>query len=128
MIRLEKRGEKKAIDLTKTRADSVGQKIQITLRWRAAVDLDLHAFAITKKGCFEHIYFSNKGSAKELPFITLDKDAGVGNTAGDNEENLVVHKLDEYSKIVFGFSSMTRSPVLERPTMYSLPIALTRSS
>lgn len=100
-IRLEKQGERRSIDLSKARKDSVDRKIQITLRWRAAVDLDLHAFGITKSGQLNHIFFGNKGKSNALPFITLDKDAGVGNTAGDNEENLVVHNLDEYSKIVF---------------------------
>ncbi len=100
-IRLEKQGERKAIDLSKSKSGLIDQKIQVTLRWRAAVDLDLHAFGITKTGQINHVHFGNKGNSNELPFMTLDKDAGVGNTAGDNDENLVVHNLDAYSTIVF---------------------------
>jgi tellurite resistance protein TerA len=102
MIRLEKAGDRARLELRK--APSVAQtdrRIHITLRWRAAVDLDLHAFAVGPQGAVEHVYFGNRGSDNSAPFMTLDKDAGVGNTAGANEENLVVHDLRPYTRVVF---------------------------
>lgn len=101
MIQLKKQGDRAPIDLTKSSSGGPQTKIHVTLRWRAAVDLDLHAFALTRDGRLVHVFFASKGRADLQPFITLDQDAGVGNTAGDNEENLVVHNLLPYAKIVF---------------------------
>lgn len=72
----------------------VGTEFVATLRWTAAVDLDLHAFYKTKSGKFGHVSFADTGSLTAMPYIQLDKDEGVGNTAGDNEENIRISRLD----------------------------------
>jgi len=59
-----------------------------TLRWRKAVDLDLWCFYKTKDGKEGTISFGNKGFLGRAPFIELDKDDGVGDKGGDNEENI----------------------------------------
>lgn len=98
MIVLDKKGESKAINLDK-RSDI--ESVAATLKWTTAVDLDLHAFVGTKKGKFEHYYFGNKGSLKKSPYIELDGDEGVGNTAGDNQEQIKVATLDHVEYIFF---------------------------
>jgi len=85
--------------------------VHATLRWKANVDLDLHCFYVTQAsapsqgggGFFSklfgagsterlstsgHIYFRDRGSLSQAPFIELDQDAGIGDQGGDNEENI----------------------------------------
>lgn len=88
-------------------------KIQVQMTWTTGVDLDLHAFYRTKTNKTGQVYFANKGKAEQFPFIALDKDAGVGNTSGKNEENLVITSLEQMDLILiatnifrfFGFLS-----------------------
>jgi len=96
-ITLKQKGEK--TNFLKKKAQDT--EIKVTLRWTAGVDLDLHAFGITEEDKLNHIYFNSKGKKNKAPYIVLDKDSGVGNTAGDNEENLVVYNLGHYRKILF---------------------------
>lgn len=93
MIILEKKGD--SAQLSK-RISSLDLK----LYWTKAVDLDIHAFYKTKKGVFGHIYFAQKGNLNEPPCIQLDKDAGVGNIAGDNQENIKVATLDHVDYVL----------------------------
>src|SRR6185437_11810030 len=86
-INLGKITLKKPGDTISLRKAAKIENIHVKLTWTKAVDLDLHAFYITKQGKFGHIYFGNKGKFTRSPYISLDKDAGVGNTAGNNEEN-----------------------------------------
>lgn len=86
MIILKKKGE--SIQLSKKISS-----LDIKLNWTKGVDLDIHAFYKTKNGTFGHIYFANKGSLNEPPCIALDKDTGVGNTAGNNQENIKIATL-----------------------------------
>ena len=72
------------------------------MRWTAAVDLDLHAYGIMKDGSFQHVYFASKGQSGVPPYVTLDRDMGIGRTAGDNREEIGVHRLREYRAILFG--------------------------
>ncbi len=105
-----KKGESTQITLKKGNAMS---QIRVKLSWTAGVDLDCHVFYRSKAGQFGHVYFVNKGSLTSEPYILLDKDAGVGNVAGQNEENVVISRLDyiEYALIAvnifrfFGFLS-----------------------
>lgn len=76
-------------------------RISVVLRWNAAVDLDLHAFGIMKDGSFTHVDFADRGQAASAPFVTLDCDMGVGRTAGDNREEIGVHRLAAYRAILF---------------------------
>ena len=72
---------------------------QVKMTWKKAVDLDLHAYCIDSQNNYVHIYFAQKKSP--CSNIFLDQDAGVGNTAGDNEENLTVKDLSKVKKIIF---------------------------
>lgn len=69
------------------------------MNWKTAVDLDLHAYVITTNDEFLHVSFSNKKSP--CGNIILDQDAGVGNTSGDNEENLIVQDVTKIKKVIF---------------------------
>lgn len=88
-------------------------KIKVQMTWTKGVDLDLHAFYRTKTGKTGQIYFANKGNLAKFPFIELDQDAGVGNTSGQNEENLTIASLENIETILiatnifrfFGFLS-----------------------
>jgi uncharacterized protein involved in tellurium resistance len=74
--------------------------IAVTLSWTQAVDLDLYAFYKSKDGKLGEIFYENKGSLKNFPFIKLDEDSGVGNTGGDNEENLIITSISEMDYIL----------------------------
>jgi len=88
-------------------------RIQVKMTWTTGVDLDLHAFYRTKTGETGHIYFADKGNLTQFPFIALDKDEGVGNSAGLHEENLTISSLENIETILiatnifrfFGFLS-----------------------
>ena len=100
---------KKTLAQKGDKAGLLGKEIKATLRWRTAVDLDLHCFyrlktdtppVPQKKGFLAklvgmggssaegHVCFSSRGSKTASPWIFLDEDAGVGDVGGDNEENI----------------------------------------
>lgn len=93
---LKKQGDSAKISLTKNEISNV----HVKLSWTKAVDLDLHVFYKTKKGLTGHIYFGQKGHLKKEPYIVLDKDSGVGNTAGNNEENLRIGNMSHFSTLI----------------------------
>ncbi len=85
------------------------------LRWKTAVDLDLHCFFRMKpdappppKGLIKklfiksskeasrdgHVFFFKQGSKDKWPWIYLDQDAGVNDTAGNNVENIYFNNLE----------------------------------
>lgn len=94
-ITLQKPGD--SISLRKA---SKIENIKIKLSWTKGVDLDLHAFYKTKDGKLGQVFFGNKGDINKSPFIALDKDSGVGNRAGNNEENMAVKSLDAIDSIL----------------------------
>jgi len=110
-IVLEKKGDSAKISLDKVTSSI--SNINVRLNWTKAVDLDLYAFYKTKKGVFDKIYFGHKGATETPPYIALDQDAGIGATAGDNEENINISTLKEVDYILiavnifkfFGFLS-----------------------
>lgn len=76
-------------------------KIRIILHWNAAVDLDIHAFYRPKgNGKDGHIYFQNKGDNNKTPYIHLDKDMGIGNTGGNNQEIITISTLKNVDSIL----------------------------
>ncbi len=97
---LKQKGEKTNIS---------GNDFHAILRWKAAVDLDFHCFYQLKTGTPSkgllgrilggsgqgRIYFLTRGSKTSSPWIYLDHDAGVGDKAGNNEENMYFTKLDQ---------------------------------
>lgn len=93
-----------------------GNDFQATLRWKTAVDLDLHCFYKLRTGAPPpktgilgkifgssggtgdqegQIYFNKRGSKTDPPWIYLDHDAGIGDVAGDNEENIYFTQLNQ---------------------------------
>lgn len=87
-------------------------KIRSILQWNAAVDLDVHAFYRPKNGRKDgHVSFANKGSNKKFPFVRLDKDMGVGNVGGNNQEIITISTLKDIECVliatnifrIFGF-------------------------
>lgn len=93
-VTLEKRGDKVSFEKTGI------STINVKLSWTQSIDLDLHAFYKTKAGKVGHVFFGAKGDLNREPYILLDADAGVGNTAGNNEENLKIVNLDYFSSII----------------------------
>ncbi len=75
-------------------------RITVTLNWTHAIDLDLYALYRTKDGKTGEIYHENRGSFKTFPFMKLDEDAGVGNTGGNNEENLHIASLAQMDYVL----------------------------
>lgn len=99
MIELRKTGDTCKIELEKSGSANKSKNAHVKMSWKTAVDLDLHAFAINSEDKFVHVSFAKKKS--DCGNIVLDQDAGVGNSAGDNEENLVVHDLTKVKKLIF---------------------------
>ena len=71
-------------------------EVNIRLQWKAAVDLDLHAFYRTKSGVEGHIFWFNMHG----PGIQLDHDGGLGHV-GAKEENITITSLDDFQEILF---------------------------
>ena len=99
MIELKKTGDVHKIDLTKTNYSVIDKKALVKLNWKTAVDLDLHAFAINLKGELIHVYFGKKSS--DCKNIILDHDAGVGNTSGNNVENMLLKDITQMRRVIF---------------------------
>lgn len=97
-IVLDEQGARAPLSLEKTQDGFTS--VRVRLSWTAGVDLDLHAYYRTKDGQTGHVYFANKGANTKPPYIRLDEDAGVGNTAGQNEENIVIGRLDHLETVV----------------------------
>lgn len=95
-VTLKQKGDSSALQLKQKGMTSVHAQ----LTWTQAVDLDLHAFFKTKAGKTGHVFFGNKGKLNQEPYIMLDEDAGVGNKAGDNEENIRVNQLEHLDTLV----------------------------
>lgn len=98
-------------------ADIPVNNLLATLSWQTAVDLDLYAFYqakddITprkgflglfggvKAGQLGKVYFMSRGKMNKFPWMSLDKDAGVGDKGGNNEENLRIAHLNEMAHIL----------------------------
>ena len=96
-VSLKKQGESAVLRSTPNRPFS---RMNVKLRWTAAVDLDLHAFYKMKNGQSGHVFFGSRGTLKRSPYIELDQDAGVGNTPGNNEENITITTLDNIETVL----------------------------
>jgi uncharacterized protein involved in tellurium resistance len=71
------------------------------MKWTTAADFDLAAAYETKSGEKGMVYFGtpSKGNLNGFPFMKLDQDSGIGDTGGDNEENLRITKLDDMKAV-----------------------------
>ena len=79
-------------------------QLSVSLKWTAAVDLDLMAFYKTKDGSTGGVYSDNYmggnlGTLNAFPFMQLSGDAGGGATAGDNVETMRILKLDNIAEL-----------------------------
>lgn len=110
---LKKKGDKASIPV---------RNLQATLSWTAAVDLDLHAYYITKPSASQagsgggflskllgggsssskegRVYYKDRGKKGSFPWIYLDQDAGIGDAGGENEENLYFTDLEKMEHIL----------------------------
>lgn len=80
------------------------KQLMVSLKWTAAVDLDLVAFYKSKDGRVGGVFSNNyvggdMGNLNSFPYIQLSDDAGVGATGGENEEILRITKLEEMAEI-----------------------------
>ncbi|ELR98534.1 hypothetical protein [Gloeocapsa sp. PCC 73106] len=94
-VTLKKKGEEAYLSI---------KQLVVSLKWQAAVDLDLMAFYKSKDGRVGGVFSDNyaggtMGNLNSFPFIQLSGDAGVGATGGENEEILRVTKLDDMAEI-----------------------------
>lgn len=71
--------------------------VNARLKWQAAVDLDLIAAYELKTGETGIVDYEIPNG----PNIRLDTDAGVGDTPGQNEENITITTLDDFKEIWF---------------------------
>lgn len=95
---LEEQGARAPLSLEK--GSDGFNAVRVRLSWTSGVDLDLHAYYRSKEGEEGHIYFARRGGLQKPPYIRLDEDAGVGNRAGANEENIVIGRLDHLESVV----------------------------
>ena len=75
------------------------KQLLVTLSWSIAADFDLCAVYEAKDGRKGMVYFGDKGDMNAFPYISLDEDAGVGDSGGDNQETMRVVQMDEMDKI-----------------------------
>lgn len=94
-------------------AQTLANNIDAKLVWKTPVDLDLWCGYESKEGgggggIFSRlsggkegwIGFNNMGDLGSFPFIKLDQDSGVGDSGGDNEENIHFSDLDKHKKLL----------------------------
>lgn len=74
--------------------DSV-KGLKATMKWTSAADFDLAALVEKKDGTHTMVYFGEKGDLNNFPFMKLDQDAGVGDSGGDNEENMRISQIHD---------------------------------
>ena len=82
----------------KTKGESVYvaiEKLVAKLSWTVGADFDLAAVWVPRTGEPGLTYFGEKGDMNSFPFMQLDKDSGVGDKAGANEETLRITKLTD---------------------------------
>ena len=118
-MELKKKGQQVTLELIPKEGKAHGE-VKATLSWRKAVDLDLHGYfaprgarlqpaskgflGLGKKGPTLQgeglIDYRDRGSKTGSPFIYLDKDAGVGDVGGENEENMHFTDLSNIGHIL----------------------------
>ena len=75
------------------------KQCMMVLKWTTATDFDLAAAYKAKDGREGLVYFGEKGNLNAFPFMEAGEDEGVGDTSGDNQEELRITKFDEMEKI-----------------------------
>ncbi len=75
------------------------KQFMVTLKWTTAADFDLAAVYESKDGRTGLVYFGDKGDLNAFPFMQLSGDEGVGDTGGDNQEDMRVTNIDDMTFI-----------------------------
>lgn len=75
------------------------KQFMVTLKWTIAADFDLAAAYEAKDGQTGLVYFGEKGNLNGFPFMQLSGDEGVGDSGGDNQEDMRVMKIDDMKYI-----------------------------
>jgi tellurite resistance protein TerA len=90
MEQLKQKGQDTFID---------AKQLTISMKWTTAVDFDLAAAYQTKTGQRGLVYFAQLGQLENFPYLSLNKDEGVGEEGGENEEILQINQLDEMKAV-----------------------------
>jgi uncharacterized protein involved in tellurium resistance len=69
----------------------------IKLKWSTREDFDIAALCKNKEGRYTLVYFADKGSLTEYPYMQLDKDEMAG--AGPKMETILIANLDAMEKV-----------------------------
>lgn len=77
------------------------KQCMMILKWSAEADFDLAAAYKSKDGREGLVYFGEKGSLNDFPFMEAGEDEGVGDTGGDKQEELRITKFDDMDYIWF---------------------------
>ena len=75
------------------------QKLKIALNWSSAADFDLAAVYESKEGKRGIVYFGELGKSDAFPYISLDKDAGIGDAKGAKAEEMNINDLALMKKL-----------------------------
>ena len=75
------------------------KQFMVTLKWTTAADFDLAALYEGKDGKIGLVYFGQLGDLNSYPFMQLSGDEGVGDSGGDNSEEMRVAKIDDLNNI-----------------------------
>lgn len=89
-MRLKQKGEEAFISL---------KNLTVTMTWTTAADFDLAALYKTKNDATGLVYFGDMGKLDSFPFMALNKDEGVGDSAGDKQEVLTIAQLEEMKHV-----------------------------
>ncbi len=75
------------------------KQFMVSLKWTSAADFDLAAVYESKDGRVGLVYFGELGNLNDFPYMQLSGDEGVGDTGGDNQEDMRVMKIDDMNHI-----------------------------
>jgi tellurite resistance protein TerA len=86
-MELKQKGEDTTLEVT--------HPLTVSMRWTTAADFDLAVIYETNEGKQGIVYFGDKGQLHDFPYMALSKDEGIGDTGGNNEENMRIERLDD---------------------------------
>jgi uncharacterized protein involved in tellurium resistance len=89
-MQLKHKGQEDVIDI---------KQLTVSMQWTTAADFDLAAAYESKEGQRGLIYFGQLGRLDVFPYICLNKDEGVGDSGGYNEEVLIINHLADMNAI-----------------------------
>jgi hypothetical protein len=93
---------------------SKNQRIDISMSWNSASDLDLLAIYEYDNSQFDILYYDQQGEANQFPFMTLSDDEGTEESDSLHEESMVIHRIDSRIKYIWICTWNYRSIVTNR--------------